>query len=176
MNDVLTVHVHEAIAAEDHLSTDIQYYRNKDAIYSVYPPTAFLTFAYWIYAVPPFKPKDMLMLGYAGGTVAGLVQQIYGDVPITGVDQTIYDNRYHVNLVKADARDFVKLSKPYDCVIVDLFDGLLTPSFVGDPDFAKEVCRITGDFLVIYLTEFSYQSSSKILGSLNSWPCAHSEA
>jgi len=36
--------------------------------------------------------------------------------------------------------------------------------------------RGRGDFIAICLTEFSYQSSSKILGSLNSWPCAHSEA
>jgi len=51
--------------------------------------------------------------------------------------------------------------------------------FAADYEFkpaGKLSERPQEDFLAIYLTEFSYQSSSKILGSLNSWPCCHSEA
>lgn len=151
MSDVLSFSVEEKIDTKDGLVNNGPiHYRKNGTIYSVYPPTTYLTFASWIYMVPPFKPKSVLMLGYAGGTVAGLIQQLYGkDVPITAVDTEIIDNRYGVELVKADARDFVKFAKPYECVIMDIFNGQDTPDFVTDPIFVEHVARITGDFLVL---------------------------
>lgn len=37
--------------------------------YSAYPPTTYLTFAYWIYMILQYKLKNVLMLGYGEGTV-----------------------------------------------------------------------------------------------------------
>lgn len=41
-----------------------------------YPPTTYLTFAYWIYMIPQYKLKNVLMLDYRGGTIAGLIRKI----------------------------------------------------------------------------------------------------
>lgn len=151
-DNVLSFAVEEKIKTEDGLAYDGPlHYRKNGSVYSVYPPTAYLTFGNWIYMVPPFKPKSVLMLGYAGGTVAGLIQLLYGsDVPITAVDTEIIDNRYNVELIKADARDFVRFAKPYECVILDIFNEQLTPDFVTDPVFVERVAQLVSDFLVIH--------------------------
>src|SRR5215510_14571948 len=121
--NTLSVSVNEKITSKDGLlSNGIVHYRGQDnCLYSVYPPTAYLSFGNWIYMVPPFKPDNILMLGYAGGTVAGLIQLLYGkEIPITGFDTAFADNRYDVNLISSDAREFVKICKPFQCVIIDI--------------------------------------------------------
>ncbi len=150
---VLAINVNEEIHTRDGLVSDVTHYRGLDhALYSVDPPTTYLTFGYWIHLVPPFKPRDVLMLGYSGGTVAGLIQLLYGaDIPITGVDTEIVDNRHNVELVKADARAFVKICKAYDCVIVDLFVGRKTPEFVYEDEFIEQLVRITKRMLLLYV-------------------------
>ena len=111
---------------------------------SVYPPTKHLTFGPWIYLVPQYKPENILMLGYAGGTVAGLVRLLYGDVPITAVDIKYIDNLYNVKFIKQDAREFIKTCDKYDCVIVDLSeddkDGIC--EFVYSQEFADNLAKI----------------------------------
>ena len=117
---------------------------------SVYPCTKYLTFGYWIYMVPQYKPESVLMLGYAGGTAAGLIRLIYGDIPITGVDITPCENLYNVNLIQADAREFVKTCGKYDAVLVDLFpnDSHDICDFVTKKDFVKNLARIS-NYVVI---------------------------
>lgn len=152
MSDTLSVSVSEKVGTEDGLvSSGPIHYRKDGCLYSVYPPTAYLTFGVWIYMVPPFKPSSVLMLGYAGGTVAGLIQMLHGDdVPITAVDYAIVDNRYHVDLIQADARSFVKYARQYECVILDIFNGQDTPEFVCELPFVNEIARICTEFLVIH--------------------------
>lgn len=107
---------------------------------SVYPPTKHLTFGPWIFMVPQYKPENILMLGYAGGTTAGLIRLLYGNVPITAVDIEPCSNFYGVDLIQADAQEYVKTCNHFDCVIVDLFpndkkgicDFILTKEFVLD--------------------------------------------
>lgn len=119
--------------------------------FSAYPPQTFLTFEYWIYMVPQYKPKNVLMLGYAGGTVAGLIRLIWGDVPITAVDIVVpHENRYGVEFIQADAWEFVKTCKEYDAVLVDLFDndsGKIC-AFVTDPGFIADLTRV-GNYLIV---------------------------
>lgn len=113
---------------------------------SVYPPTDHLTFGPWIYMVPQFKPKNVLMLGYAGGTTAGLIRLLYGDVPITAVDiDDAIPDHYGVEFIKADAQDFVKDCKDYDVVIVDLFpnDSFYVCDFVTSQEFVDNLERIS---------------------------------
>lgn len=131
--------------------SEATFYKNQlGEIYSVYPPQTFLTFDYWIYMVPQYRPENVLMLGYAGGTVAGLIRLIWGDVPITAVDIEPCDNRYGVNFIQADAKEFVKNCPAYDVVLIDLFDnntGQNCP-FVTDPDFLANLTKI-GNYLIV---------------------------
>ena len=126
------------------------FYNDKSGLMcSVYPPTTYLTFACWIYMVPQYKPKNVLMLGYAGGTVAGLIRLLYGDVPITAVDVEACENRYGVNLVRADAKEFVKTCGHFDSVIIDLFtEGPVCCDFITDPEFVNNLSRI-GNYLIV---------------------------
>ena len=100
--------------------------------------------------VPQYKPESVLMLGYAGGTVAGLIRLIYGDIPITGVDITPCDNLYNINFVQADASEFVKTCDKYDAVIVDLFPNNSPDicDFVLKKEFAHNLARIS-NYLII---------------------------
>ena len=131
----------------------IHIYKNKSGIsYSAYPPQTFLTFEYWIYIVPQYKPKSVLMLGYAGGTVAGLIKLIWGDVPITAVDLAPREDegRYEVNFIQTDAREFVKNASKYDAIIIDLFnnDTAEPCDFITDPEFIANLSRV-GNYLII---------------------------
>ena len=74
----------------------MEFLKDKNGVtYSQLPPTLYLTFDYYIYSVPQYRPKNILMLGYALGTTAGLIRLLYGDVPITGVDIDKCENRYN---------------------------------------------------------------------------------
>jgi len=120
-------------------------------ISSVRPATKYLTFAPWIYLVPQYKPKSILMLGYSRGTVAGLVRLLYGDVPFTAVDiNPILDNPYNVTFIQADAEEFVKTCGHFDTVVVDCFEGRnpTPPSFITDPTFIKNLERIANYIIV----------------------------
>lgn len=153
MSNTLSFSVKEEVKTEDGLAAydGPIHYRKNGSLYSVYPPTSYLTFANWIYMVPPFRPRDVLMFGYAGGTAAGLIQKLYDNtVPITAVDIEITDNRYGVELIKADARQFAKLCKTYQCVIIDIFNEQITPKFVYEPEFVQNVARVTEEFLIVH--------------------------
>lgn len=123
---------------------------NNGNSYSAYPPTTYLTFAYWIFMVPQYRPESVLILGYAGGTIAGLIRLLYGDVPITAVDIDDCVDNYDVDLIQADAQEYVKTCKKFDCVIVDLFstDDCTPCDFVSTPEFAANLKRIA-NYLII---------------------------
>lgn len=107
------------------------------------------------------------MLGYGGGTVAGLIRLLYGDVPITAVDINPCENKYGVELIQADAREFVKTCGNYDSVIVDLFyeDSGEPCDFVGDKDFIKDLERIANYLIVNSLgTDMSAYSGLRRIG------------
>lgn len=123
---------------------------------SVFPPTKYLTFGVWIYLVPQYKPKNVLVLGYDDGTVAGLIRLLYGDIPITGVDiKPLGINRYNVNYVQADACEFVKNCGKYDCVIVDCFNGddQNPCGFITSKEFAENLIKIANYIIINTLKE-----------------------
>ena len=133
------------------MTKPIIYRSHSGHTFSAFPPQTFLTFEYWIYMVPQYKPKSVLMLGFAGGTVAGLIRLIWGDdVPITAVDILPCEAQYGVNFIQDDAKEFVKTCPEYDVVLVDLFDndsGKIC-DFVTDPEFIANLARI-GNYLII---------------------------
>jgi hypothetical protein len=124
-------------------------------INSVYPPTKHLTFGYWIYMVPQYKPKSVLMLGYAGGTTAGLIRLLYGDVPITGVDIEPCEATYGVTFVQGDAKEFVKTCGGYDAVLIDLFPNgkWKVCDFVTTKEFVDNIRRISKYVIINTLGE-----------------------
>lgn len=115
-------------------------YNDYDELLSVDPPTKGMALNVFIYLVPPYKPENVLMLGFGGGTTAGLIQMLYGDVPITAVDTVRYDSPYTVTFIQQDAREYVRNASQYDVVIVDVFpdgedkvcDFVVTQEFVTD--------------------------------------------
>ena len=134
---------------------------------SVYPPTKYLTFGPWIYLVPQFKPESVLILGYAGGTAAGLIKLLYGDVPITGVDIEECPNWYGATLIQADAQEYIKTCASFDVVIIDLFpaDSFFVCDFIITKEFIYHLSRIANYIIVntvnnpdlgIYFTTFKH--------------------
>ena len=138
----------------------------KGGVNSVYPCTEYLTFGPWIYMVPQYKPESVLMLGYAGGTTAGLIRMMYGDVPITAVDPIKvddYDQEYGVELIEADAQEFVKDCGFYDTIIVDIYgEGLEPPDFIFSKDFVANL-ETKCNYLIVDATEKSDMSAYKHL-------------
>jgi hypothetical protein len=123
----------------------------KGGVNSVYPCTEYLTFGPWLYMVPQYKPEDVLMLGYAGGTTAGLIRLFYGNIPIVAVDiDDTHEDYYKVDFIKQDARDYVKGKRTFDCVIVDTYDdGAYKPcDFINDKEFVDDLKRIARYIIV----------------------------
>ena len=68
------------------------------ALNSVLPPTKYLTFGPWIYLVPQYKPENVLILGYAGGTVGvSLYDGTNRANYVTTASTTINTNAYTTN-------------------------------------------------------------------------------
>jgi spermidine synthase len=139
-------------------------YDSNNQLFSVDPPTKYLTNGYWIYTVPQFKPKDVLLLGFAGGTTAGLIRLLYGNVPITAVDNKSYKNKYDVTLVQADAKEYIKTCKNFDVVIVDLYpDGSsYLCEFVTQKDFVEDLKKIA-NYIIVNTTNHADMSAYKKL-------------
>lgn len=124
------------------------------SINSIYPCTGYITFGPWIYMTPQYKPESVLMLGYAGGTTAGLIKMFYGDdIPITAVDVEFIEDPYNVNFILADARDYIKTSDFFDCIIVDVFEGddLDPAPFITTPEFVEDITKKC-NYLIIHAT------------------------
>lgn len=122
---------------------------------SVFPCTKYLTFGPWIYMVPQYKPDSVLMLGFAGGTTAGLIKLLYGNIPITGVDIKDCEPVYGVNFIKADAKEFVKTCGHFDTVIVDMFPegSYEVCDFITTKEFADNLKRIANYIIINTLRE-----------------------
>lgn len=123
-------------------------------LHSIADDTLYLTFGPWLYLVPQFKPKSVLMLGYGGGTAAKLIQRFYGDVPITAVDFSDVGEFVlpWVEWVEMDAQEFVKETDGHwDTVVIDLFDtdDFLPPDFVTSKEFAQAIGKIA-DYIILH--------------------------
>lgn len=146
---------------------------SKRGVNSVYPCIEGLTFYPWLYLVPQFRPKDVLMLGYAGGTVASLIRLFYGAVPMTAVDIVDYGDygNSNVDFIQADARDYLKVCRDFHCIVVDLFeDGDTEPcEFITSKEFVADL-RKKGGYIIVHANEntdmSNYGTPIKIL-SLN---------
>lgn len=125
-------------------------------INSVDPCTSYLTFGPWIYLVPQFHPESVLMLGYAGGTTAGLIRLLYGDVPVTAVDVNFMEDPYGAECIEMDVRQFlVEDQRHFDALIVDIFPPESPDRsypFVLGREFAKQVTSRC-NYLILHAAE-----------------------
>jgi len=141
---------------------------SQGAFNSVYPCTEYLTFGPWIYLVPQFKPKNVLMLGYAGGTAAGLIRLFYGNIPITAVDiECVVEDKYDVDFVLDNAFEYVKTCDFFDVIIVDVFelDGQNPCGFITDNEFIENVSTKC-NYLIVHALEDTDISNYKRLKHL----------
>lgn len=125
--------------------------------------------SFHIYPSPAFK--RILVLGVAGGTVIRLLQAIFPDAAITGVDidRKMIDigkkffGLKNVTLVAEDAFTFIQKPGQWDLIIVDVYKGAEIPAFIGDDRFVTYLSqRLTssGTAIINYLFEYEYKNLS----------------
>jgi spermidine synthase len=103
-------------------------------VQSISPEDGLAGGGYWAAMVPDDPPRNALILGLGGGTIARLVRTRWGEVPIVGVDDDaeIVETAGRVGwlpsngleLVMADAFEYVQTcERRFDFIAVDLFRG-----------------------------------------------------
>ena len=109
-------------------------------------------FGYWHALVPNVKPRRGLLLGLGAGTVARLIHERFGPVPLVGVDddpavlavaQDVLGDLPAMEIVKDDACEYVEwmaaAGEHFDYAAVDLYRGnRLAHGIVGRP-FLKQL-------------------------------------
>ncbi|HLT18958.1 MAG TPA: fused MFS/spermidine synthase [Thermomicrobiales bacterium] len=129
------------------------------AIHSIYNPDEPLTRGPWDYFMignyfqPDTAPEDvesLLMIGLAAGTVSHQFTQVYGPIPIDGVeiDPEIVDvgreyfnmNEPNLNVVVADGRYYLeKTDKQYDVIGIDAYRQPYIPFHLTTKEFFQAV-------------------------------------
>ena len=134
----------------------VRYYTENGVVQSVYPAETHFGFSYWSYLIPPFKPANVLILGYGIGTAGELIRKIYGDtVLITGVDKHVEARQLpfahkNVTVVERDVLSYLSdTTEQFDYVIVDLFNGSEVDESVFNPKVPKLLARIVKKMLAI---------------------------
>jgi spermidine synthase len=108
----------------------------------------------WDAMVPRQQPANALILGLGGGTIAHLLTQRFGPLPITGVErdpavvwlakrQFGLDALPHLNIVVEDAFAYVqRCCETYDAICVDLYTaGKMAHGVLGGR-FLRDVARL----------------------------------
>src|SRR5258708_18839308 len=103
-------------------------------VQSISPEDGLIGGGYWAAMVPDDPPRNALILGLGGGTLARLLHARWGPLPIVGVDDdpTIVETaarvgwlpRSGLEVVMADAFEYVQTCpQRFEFVAVDLFRG-----------------------------------------------------
>lgn len=108
----------------------------------------------WDAMVPRQRPANALILGLGGGTIAHLLTQRFGSLPLTGVErdpavvwlakrQFGLDALPHLNIVVEDAFAYVqRCRETYDAICVDLYTaGKMAHGVLGSR-FLRDVARL----------------------------------
>jgi spermidine synthase len=128
-------------------------------IHSVYHPEMALTGSVWdLFLIAPYfnpaphSPDDvdsLCLIGLAGGTIAKQYTQVYGDIPIDGVEidpdiiavgRRFFDmNEPNLNAVAADGRYFLAQSPgQYDVIVIDAYRPPYIPPHLTTVEFFQE--------------------------------------
>jgi spermidine synthase len=108
---------------------------------------------YWPAMLPDRPPRDALLLGLGGGTIAHLLVGAFGPLPIVGVDDdpaVLTLGRAHfaldlpsLEIVEADAFAYAATcERHFDLVCVDLYRDGRIPARVCAPAFLRHVGRL----------------------------------
>lgn len=129
------------------LETGETIYQNGGAMTSVYPAESFFGYTYWSLMIPPFKPKNMLVLGYGQGTVVALTEKIWGNnLEVTNVDILQPDDLRVKNFLQMTAYDFVMQHAqnydPFDYIVIDLYNGTEMSPTIYNPEFIEKIAQI----------------------------------
>lgn len=108
----------------------------------------------WDAMLPRNRPENALILGLGGGTIATLMTQRFGPLPITGVEfdpavvwlarhEFGLDKLAHVRIVVEDAFAFARRCRErYDAICVDLYSaGKMAHGVLGG-QFLRDVARL----------------------------------
>jgi spermidine synthase len=108
----------------------------------------------WDALLPHNPPRNALILGLGGGTIATLLTQRFGSLPITGVERdpaVVWLARHefglgalaHLQIVVADAFDYARRCREtYDAICVDLYTaGKMAHGVLGGR-FLRDVARL----------------------------------
>lgn len=132
-------------------------------------------YVFFRFKAPQQSPKNILVLGIAGGTVIHIVSDRYPEAEIVGVDidQIMIDvgKRYfgldaiaNLRIICTDAQKFIKTTRDtFDLIIVDLFIGPNVPDFVLTPDFQETIKRLLtnhGITVINYLRQPGYEEKA----------------
>ena len=108
---------------------------------------------YWAAMLPDRAPRDALLLGLGGGTLAHLLTQVYGPLPVVGVDddaEVVALGRAHFGLDLpnlqieiADAYAYAATCpRRFDFVAIDLYrDGEIAPR-ATESRFLRDIARL----------------------------------
>ena len=108
----------------------------------------------WDAMLPRERPANALILGLGGGTIASLLTQRFGPLPITGVERdpaVVWLARHefgldalaHVHIVIADAFDYARRCREqYDAICVDLYTAGKMAHGVLGPRFLRDMARL----------------------------------
>ena len=129
---------------------------------SMYPGNLAMVRGHWVHFVPWFKPREVLILGYGGGTMSKVLRSVWGeDISITGVDTQEPPFKHDKDtIVLQDALKFVQgfpNDNAFDFVMVDVYEGNKIVPFVLGYGFVKECVRLTRDIVAINLIDEPYQ-------------------
>ena len=108
----------------------------------------------WDAMLPHERPENMLILGLGGGTMASLLTQRWGEIPIVGVERDPavvwlartefgLDALPHIQIVTEDAFSFVRrCEQHFDAICVDLYTAGKLAHGVLDPSFLRDVAAL----------------------------------
>ena len=118
-------------------------------------PQELFGMTYYSLLIPPFKPVNMLILGYGNGMIEKLTKMIWGgDIEVDGVDLVNPEVNGYNDFIQMSADTFVKKNclRKYDYVVVDLYNGSKIPEFVFNDEFVLGLSKITRKILGINCT------------------------
>lgn len=119
----------------------------KGMVLSIADPAAYrLLDMPFIYLVPQWKVKRILLLGVAGATVKELYTRLFGEAEWTLVDI----DQGNEPFIQMDAHDFIgRYSGPkFDYVIVDIFDDDKAHESTFTPKFSEDLAKICDNFSI----------------------------
>jgi spermidine synthase len=107
-------------------------------------------FGYWPLMLPESRPRNALILGLGGGTLAQLLLRRFGPIPITGIDDSeaviilaeteLGLDREAIRVIITDAFEWVTQTKErFDYVAIDLYRGGEVPRRAFSTSFLRSV-------------------------------------